>query len=129
MTDGAIIDPVALSERRIQALADDDLAGFAALLDERVVYVHSTGLVHRKPELLQFFSNVMRVLGVEREIDQCWTEGGIACVGAFQTLHGQLRHDPAKEIRARAYFSETWCLTGDGWRLLHAQSTALPAAQ
>lgn len=45
---------IAFDDRRVRALAANDL-DFAALLDDELVHVHSIGLVHRKPELLGMF--------------------------------------------------------------------------
>ena len=120
-------DVRALSERRVAHLLAGDLAGTAEPLDDALVYVHSTGLVQDKAALLAFFAEVLQVTGLRRELRFESAGEGFVCFGFEQTLNAQLRREPGRSIQARAYFSELWRDVGGAWRLVHAQSTALPA--
>ncbi|MFP3801206.1 nuclear transport factor 2 family protein [Paraburkholderia sp. SIMBA_027] len=120
--------PHAVLERhgmRVRRLVADDLAGLANLLDDELVYVHSTGLVQGKAELIDFFMQTLHVLDIRTRIAHFAEGGDMACVGLFQRMHGQLQTDPPRELYTYSYVSEVWRLCGGDWRLRHFQSTAV----
>ncbi|MDP9900881.1 YybH family protein [Variovorax ginsengisoli] len=120
-------DVRALSDRRVAHLLAGNLAGMAEPLDDALVYVHSTGLVQGKEGVRAFFAEVLQVTGLQRILRFESAGEGFVCLGFEQTLDAQLRREPGRSIQARAYFSELWRDVGGAWRLVHAQSTALPA--
>lgn len=129
MSGGHGHSALAQSERRIELLVAGDLAGVAELLDDALVYVHSTGLVQSKAASLAFFAEVLQVTAVQREprFQSEGKESGTVCLGFVQSMHAHLRREPGRSIKAHSYFSEVWRICGGSWRLVHAQSTALPA--
>lgn len=114
-----------LSGERARRLAAGDLAGLADLLDDELIYVHSTGLVQGKTELIGFFTQTLHVLDIDTRI-VCFAQcSDMLCVGLFQRMHAQLQMEPPRELSTCSYVSETWCRCGDDWRLRHFQSTAV----
>lgn len=110
---------------RVRRLAAGDLAGLADLLDDDLIYVHSTGLVQGKAELIGFFAQTLHVLDIQTRIAHFAQCSDMASVGLFQRMHAQLQTEPPRELCTYSYVSETWCLCGDDWRLRHFQSTAV----
>ncbi|KVE04899.1 nuclear transport factor 2 family protein [Burkholderia anthina] len=122
------LPPHAVLERhgeRIRRLAAGDLAGLADLLDDDLVYVHSTGLVQGKAELIGFFTRRLHVLDIHSRIAHFAHGGDMACISLFQRMHARLQTEPPRELCMYSYVSETWRLCGDDWRLRHFQSTAV----
>lgn len=110
---------------RVRRLAAGDLASLAELLDDDLLYVHSTGLVQGKAELIGFFTRTLRVLDIRTRIAHFAEGSDMACIGLFQRMHAQLQTDPPRELCTYSYVSEVWRLCGSDWRLRHFQSTAV----
>lgn len=129
MNPGAALRHAALERHgeRVRRLAAGDLAGLADLLDDDLVYVHSTGLVQGKAEVVGFFTQTLHVLDIRTRIAHFAQGSDMACIGLFQRMHAQLQTDPPRELCTYSYVSETWrlCGSGSGWRLRHFQSTAV----
>jgi hypothetical protein len=115
----------AVSAERIERLSRNDLSGMADLLDAELVYVHSTGQVHDKSQLLRFFEQELRVTAIERRLQSHDEDGNLACLTFVQVMQAQLRREPQVAIQARSRFIEVWRRVGESWRLLRVQSTAL----
>lgn len=115
----------AAAEQRLRLWLDGDLTAMADLLDTDLVYVHSTGQVHDKTQLLRFLAEDLRVVAVERQPQTCVADGDLACLAFVQVMRAQLLRAPHTEIQARSQFTEVWRRTQGTWRLLRAQSTAL----
>lgn len=110
---------------RVRRLAAGDLASLADLLDDDLVYVHSTGLVQGKVELIGFFTQTLHVLDIQTRIANFAKGSDMACIGLFQRMHAQLQTNPPRELCTYSYVSEVWCRCGGDWRLRHFQSTAV----
>lgn len=121
---------LAASGQRARHLVDDDLSAMAGWLDDALVYVHSTGQVHDKPQLMRFFAHELRVLSLDRTPPRAIGGADLVVLSFEQRLRGQPIRMPGQTIQADAHVSEVWGRThDDAWRLLHAQSTALRAVQ
>jgi len=119
---------IAFDDRRVQALAANDLDAFAALLDDELVYVHSIGLVHSKPELLGMFRNALRVRDLQRTVRHVIANGDFALVTMTQCMRFHLAANPQRELEAKTFASAMWRRRGQQWQLLQFQATGLEAA-
>ncbi|WP_246174938.1 nuclear transport factor 2 family protein [Pandoraea bronchicola] len=119
---------LACEDRRIALLSEGRLDELADLLDDALVYVHSTGLVQDKAGVLDFFARVLRVERIERHIERILGESDLAAIDLTQTMHATLRANESTRIAANSYVHTLWRRTNGTWRLLHFQSTAVPAA-
>ncbi|CAB3781520.1 YybH family protein [Paraburkholderia caffeinilytica] len=109
--------------QRASLLASGELSALESLLDDDLVYVHSTGLVHGKAELIRFFAETLEVLHVQTSINSFTDGGDIAYIGLFQRMRARLRVDATREVSACTYVGEVWRQRSGDWRLLHFQST------
>ena len=109
--------------QRASLLASGDLPALAGLLDDDLVYVHSTGLVHGKAELIRFFAETLQVLDVRTFVDRFTDGGDIAYIGLFQRMHARVRADATREVSTCTYVGEVWRRRSGDWGLLHFQST------
>ncbi|KKB63468.1 hypothetical protein WM40_11830 [Robbsia andropogonis] len=118
---------MAAEDRRVALLAQGQLSALADLFDDTLIYVHSTGLVQGKADVLEFFAKTLRVVRIERQIERVTEDGHLTSIAMIQTMHATLHADESKHIATRSYIHTLWRLTDGDWRLLHFQSTALPA--
>lgn len=125
MTASALREAQKAAEQRIRRLATNDLSSMADLLDAELIYVHSTGKVHGKAQLVDFLERELHVLGIERRTLTAIEQGGLAFLAFMQLMRAHPVHAPHVSIQARTHVAEVWRRVGDTWRLLHAQSTAL----
>lgn len=125
MTTADLRGAQAAAEQRIRLLAANDLPGMAALLDADLVYVHSTGQVHGKAQLLDFLEQELLVLAMERQPVMAVGQGDLALLAFTQLMHARPVCAPDVSIQTKTHFTETWRQRGGAWQLLHAQSTAL----
>lgn len=123
----ALRDARQASGERIRRWIAHDLPGMAELLDDALVYVHSTGQAHDKAQLLEFLERKLRVAAVERQPGLAIEQDGLACLVFTQSMRAQLAHPPWTEIESRTCFTELWRRQDGGqpWRLVHAQSTVI----
>ncbi|MDP9651095.1 DUF4440 domain-containing protein [Paraburkholderia caledonica] len=110
---------------RIRRLVDGDLAGIDDLLDDDLIYVHSTGLVQRKAELIDFLTQTLHVQDIQTRVVHVAEGSDMAYIGLFLRMHAQLKTDPPREFCTYSYVTEVWRLGGGDWRLLNFQSTAV----
>ncbi|WP_186090923.1 MULTISPECIES: nuclear transport factor 2 family protein [Burkholderiaceae] len=127
MSPGAVPRHAALERHgeRVRRLAAVDLVGLADLLDEDLVYVHSTGVVQGKVEVIDFFRYTLQILDIRTRIANFSESVDMASVGLFQRMHAHLKTNPLNEICTHSYVSETWYRCDGIWRLRHFQSTAV----
>lgn len=121
--------PVAQLEReRCAALVAGDLERVAALLAPGLRYVHSTGDVHDRPQLLQFLAEKVRFCAVERRAFAVQAHGDIAWCTGLLRLRGTLVA-AQKEFCAVSHATQVWrrCV-GDAWEMALLQSTGVDPA-
>jgi len=115
-------------DRRVELLTQGRLSELADLFDDALIYVHSTGLVQNKSDVLAFFAHTLRVARIKRTIERITRGDQFASIVMVQTMEATLRADESKRIAARSYVHTLWRRNDGDWRLLHFQSTALPVA-
>jgi ketosteroid isomerase-like protein len=127
MTDADIVASVARAEeRRIAAMIAGDADQLAALLDDRLVFVHGNALVDDKARYLDAFrTNGVRYLAIG------WSDRTITALGDTALLCGNLVLDldvRGKPAVLRNNSLAVWARHGDSWRMIAYHSTPRPAA-
>ena len=113
---------IALEERRCRALESGDLAAIESMLDARLQYVHSTGVIHNKPELLEFLAHRIRYQAVERAGLALQGGGNHAWMTGLMRLRGE-RVPSAEPVASTAFVSQLWVPVEGEWKLLGFQAT------
>lgn len=125
MTETPLV--LALEERRRQALLAGDLPALQGLLDDKLVYVHSTGVCDRKDSYLaklsggslKYLELVFSDLQVQRLQQAAVVSGRMTAV---VSRDGQQKH-------VASLFMTVWAGGADGvWRLHAHQGTPAPMA-
>lgn len=118
---------IALEERRCVALVSGDLAGIETLLHPQLLYVHSTGVVNNKPELLDFLAHRIRYEAVERQGLAVQRHGDVAWMTGLMRLRGQ-RMPSAEAVASTAFVSQLWINVAHAWVLRGFQATRVDDA-
>lgn len=118
---------IALEASRCERLVAGDLSAIDALLDPQLVYVHSTGLVHDKPQLLDFLAHRIRYEAVERQGLAVHHQGDMAWMTGLMRLRGQ-RVPGGEAVASTAFVSQLWVHAADAWTLRGFQATRVDDA-
>jgi len=113
---------IALEERRCRSLESGDLADIEPMLDPRLLYVHSTGLIHNKLELLEFLAHRIRYRAVQREGLTVHCSGDVAWMTGLMQLRGE-RFPSGEAVASTAFVSQLWVTAADQWKLMGFQAT------
>ncbi len=117
-----------VEQARCRMLVERDLAGLAALLDDDLVYVHSTGLVQDKAAFLEFAANSVAYRQVDRERLRIVSQGGpiVVCTGLLRLAGVRLAsQEPFSSV---SFVTQVWRCRQDRWALQVFHSTKLPAS-
>jgi ketosteroid isomerase-like protein len=108
---------------RAAAFVARDAAALEQLLDERLVYVHATGVKHDRPQLLQFVREGPRFLAVHQQAPHVeLLADEVALVTGL--LHIRLQRKGEQEpVELASWASAVWMRTDGAWRLVSFQST------
>jgi ketosteroid isomerase-like protein len=101
-----------------------DLTELDRLFSEDLVHVHSTGLVHSKPELLQHINQKRAFLAIERGPLYIRVEGDIAVMTGTMTNRMRAR-DGTGEFLLHGFVTQVLRRSADGWRFISFQLTPL----
>ena len=113
---------IALEERRCRSLESGDLADIESMLDPHLQYVHSTGLIHNKPELLEFLAHRIRYRAVQRAGLTVRCSGDVAWMTGLMQLRGE-RVPSGEAVASTAFVSQLWVAVADQWKLTGFQAT------
>lgn len=112
--------------RRCTALMADDAEALAAMLADDLVHVHLNGTVDSKAGYLAGVREKYGFADVERGPLTVRVYGDVAVMTG--TLTQKVRLKATGEIvPIRAFTTQTWLRTGDGWLLNTCHNAALPA--
>lgn len=118
---------IALEARRCECLVAGDLGGIDAMLDTQLVYVHSTGLVNDKPQLLDFLAHRIRYEAVGRQGLVVHHHGDVAWMTGLMRLLGQ-RMPGGEAVASTAFVSQLWVHSTGAWKLRGFQATRVDDA-
>ena len=117
-------------ERR-DALVADDMDRLAALLEDDLVHVHTTGIVQGKAELLRHAGGFLRFLSVERGPLLIRALGPDAAMMTGSMTNTVRRRDRDERVTVQAYVTQVWARRDGVWRIasFHATRTTDPAVE
>ena len=115
-----------LEDARLAAMVGKDVETLDRLLDDKLIYMHSTGVADTKASYLEGLrTGVWDYQSVDRVDQRIQVDGNVALVFCKMSIRlitrGVFR---AFDSRALA----VWVRKPDGWRLLAVQSGAIPNA-
>ncbi|MGA3250670.1 MAG: nuclear transport factor 2 family protein [Paraburkholderia sp.] len=115
-----------LEDARFAAMVGKDVATLDRLLDDKLIYMHSTGISDTKSSYLEGLrTGVWDYQSVDRADQRIQADGDVVLVFCKMSIRlisrGVVR---AFDSRALA----VWVRKADGWRLLAVQSGAIPNA-
>jgi ketosteroid isomerase-like protein len=113
-----------LEDARFAAMVGKDVETLDRLLDDKLIYMHSTGVADTKASYLEGLgTGVWDYQSVDRADQRIQVDGNVALVFCKMSIRlitrGVFR---AFDSRALA----VWVRKPDGWRLLAVQSGAIP---
>lgn len=113
---------VLLEFERCRALERSDLDALDAIFADTLTYIHSTGTVHDRAQLMEYLRNSVRFSQVRRSGIAISHWGSVAiCTGLLQ-LQGYRLADSAP-FASVSFVTQVWTNHGTGWRLGLMQST------
>ncbi len=113
-----------LEQQRQQALIAADIPALSALLDDALIHVHSTGMVHTKAQLLEHVRLMGGFVAIDREEPAVRIDGDIAILTGF--TRNTVRSLKSGELLVREGFSTLVLRHHQGrWRILLSQLTPL----
>lgn len=115
-----------LEDERYAAMVSKDIPTLERLLDDKLIYMHSTGVADSKSSYIEGLrTGVWDYQGIDRTEPRYQVDGDIVLVFGKLAIRMNSRGTfKAFESRALA----VWVRKSDGWRLLAVQSGAIPDA-
>jgi ketosteroid isomerase-like protein len=111
---------------RCRLLEEGDAEAVAELLDDELVYVHSTGVVHTHADLMNFLRGGIRYQLVRRRALRAVPAGDAVLLTGFLRIEGR-RAQGAESFGSSSFVSQIWTpATDPGWKLRLFQSTRVP---
>ncbi|MDR7154346.1 ketosteroid isomerase-like protein [Sphingobium xenophagum] len=102
--------------RRCAALAADDLVTLAELMNDDLVHVHTTGIVHNKLQLLEHAGQFLRFFEVRRgDLNIRMLADDVAVVtGPMTNIVG--RRAENEKIEVHAFVTQVWVKRDGAWK-------------
>lgn len=118
-----VLDVLQQDERRYLAMLGQDLAELDAVLDEQMIYTHSSGRLETKAEFLDLLSNGRTVyLSINREVQ------GYIHSGDATLLYGRTHMEVSTAAGAKTIhclYQSLWLRRPQGWRMASWAPTTL----
>ena len=127
MTNQAVIDQIeALETRRRKALVEQDIPTLVDMMDDELLYVHSSAVAEDKALYIKKLSE-----GHYRYSSLTSLRRSYRVLGDVVLADGDLRigvrvADADKVINSR--YLQAWARRANGWKMISWQSTPIPAA-
>ena len=113
-------------DARYAAMVNKDIETLDRLLDDKLIYMHSTGLADTKASYIDGLrTGVWDYQGVERAEQRIQVDGDIVLVFCKMSIW-LITRGVFKAFDSRVL--AVWVRKPDGWRLLAVQSGAIPNA-
>jgi ketosteroid isomerase-like protein len=115
-----------LEDARYAAMVSKDIETLDRLLDDKLIYMHSTGVADTKASYIDGLrTGVWDYQSVERTEQRVQVDGDIGMVFCKMSIR-LITRGVFKAFDSRAL--AVWVRKPDGWRLLAVQSGAIPNA-
>lgn len=113
----------ALEHERARALMKEDHDSIERLFADDLVYVHTTGLVHNKPQYQEYARSAVRYLSVERGplLVRPLAEGVALMTGP--QVNVLQKRSGGDAIRAEGFVTQLWVKGPQGWQISAFQGT------
>jgi len=119
------IDLKSLEDERCRAMTSVDIAALDRLLDDDLIWTHSSGQVDGKKRLLaKIESGESQYLSMRREDEKYVISDDAAVASGSVSMEVRLG---GVERSLRSRYTNVWFREGDVWRVVAWQSTAIPA--
>jgi ketosteroid isomerase-like protein len=123
-TNQAIDEVRQLEDARYAAMLGKDIPVLERLLDDKLVYMHSTGVADTKSSYIEGLrTGVWDYRGIDRTELRYQTDGDIVLVFGKLAIR-MITRGVHKAFESRAL--AVWVRKPDGWHLLAVQSGAIP---
>lgn len=113
---------VQLEFERCRALERSDFDILDAIFAETLTYVHSTGSVHDRAQLMEYLRSSVRFSHVQRSSYAVSHWGSLAICTGLMRLEGYRLADNVP-FASVSFATQAWTNHGTGWRLELMQST------
>ena len=114
--------PASAEKRRCALMVNDPAGELASLLSPDLVYVHATGLVHSREQLMEFLRTRIRYHDVQRRALRLVEAGDVAWMTGLMRFSGQ-RLQTGESVDACSFVSQVWERNEGIWTLRVFQST------
>lgn len=115
----------ALEDQRCAAMVNADADALAKLLDDALVWTHSSAKVDSKESFLAALkAGNTRYLEIKRVDEQIRIHGDLAVITGIAEMKVELQGEP-RQLRNR--YTDAWVQRDGVWKMTAWQSTAAPA--
>jgi len=130
MTQAEHLDILAAEDRRRAALVASDMEALAALMEDDLVHVHTTGTVHGKTQLLHHTGVLLRFFAVERGELTIRPIGPDAVVMTGPMTNTVGKRGTEEKIQVHSFVTQVWVRRDGAWRTksFHATRVDPPPA-
>jgi hypothetical protein len=118
---------IALESERCRAFEHSDFDVLQRIFSETLTYVHATGAVHNRDQLLEYMRRDIRLSVVKRSDLTVEHWGSVAICTGLMRLQGHRVADNSP-FSSISFVTQAWTNHGTGWRLTLMQSTKVPDA-
>src|SRR5438105_3369289 len=113
----------ALEDQRFQAMVAADAAALDKLLNDGLVYTHSSGSVDTKASLIESITTRRQYQGIERPKEEIRLFGDTAVVAGQARINLGGANPRTLNLR----YTDVWVKGANGWQMVAWQSTPIPA--
>ncbi|KRA47208.1 nuclear transport factor 2 family protein [Devosia sp. Root635] len=121
-SDADIADILETEEARQHALVTRDLAALEWLLADDLIHVHSSGMVHGKPEFIAHLNRMGGFRSIERGELDIKVDGNIAIVTG-STINGVRHVQTGEDITLEGFATMILRRGRRGWQIVLSQLT------
>jgi ketosteroid isomerase-like protein len=127
MTNQAVIDQIeALETRRRKALVEQDIATLVDMMDDELLYVHSSAVAEDKALYIKKLSEGHYRYSSLTSLRRSYRVLGDVVLADGDLQIGVRVADADKVINSR--YLQAWARRANGWKMISWQSTPIPAA-
>jgi ketosteroid isomerase-like protein len=112
---------------RRTALINDDATQIERLFSDDLVYVHTSGLVHDKPQYLKYAADVVRYLDVARDQLQVRVYGEDMAVMTGLQVNTLRKRTDETVVQGEGFVTQVWLKKAQGWQISSFHGSRLPA--
>lgn len=127
MTLNANAEILAAEDRRGAALVASDMAALAQLMEDDLVHVHTTGMVHTKAQLLHHAGEFLRFYAVQRGPLTIRAMGPDAAIMTGPMTNTVGKRGTDEKIEVHAFVTQVWVRREGQWRTRSFHATRMDA--